>query len=89
MLSDIGVDFWVVLCGPGVGLDDPCASLPAWDVLTLCHSQYENALQAVCNKLFHNLLSAHFIIFFFLSGEHGGVYHPVILRLAQFLGLWG
>ena len=32
-LSDIEFGFWVVLCGDGVGLGDPCGSLPTQDIL--------------------------------------------------------
>ena len=31
MLSDIPFEFWVVLCG--VGLDDPCGSLPSQEYI--------------------------------------------------------
>lgn len=29
-------EFWVVLCGPGLGLDDPCGSLLTQDILWFC-----------------------------------------------------
>lgn len=31
MTSGMGWDFWGC-AGPGVGLDGPCGSLPAWDI---------------------------------------------------------
>lgn len=33
MFSDIGLDFWVGLYGPGVGLSNTYGSLPIWDML--------------------------------------------------------
>lgn len=67
-------------CGEGNNLRTPPVG----------HGQHWNGSeQSAAN---HNLISDRFIciyIFFSLSGKHGGMYHPVILCLAQFLGLRG